>query len=211
MKIKVCGMREEKNLLEILEEPPDFIGLIFYEKSPRFVGNLSPQITDMIPAYIGKTGVFVNAGVDEIKEKVEYYKLDLVQLHGRETPDFCNSLKEILKSYGTKIIKVFNVGKAFNFKETIPYESIVDYFLFDTKGKLPGGNGEVFNWELLKAYKGKTPFFLSGGIGLEHVEILEKLELEQLYAVDVNSKFEDAPALKNVAQTHDFVIQIRKI
>ena len=209
MKIKVCGMREEKNLLEILEEPPDFIGLIFYEKSSRYVGNLSPQTTDMIPAYIGKTGVFVNAKIDYITEQVEKYKLDLVQLHGKETPDFCNSLKKILKPFDTKIIKVFNIDEAFDFNETIPYESIIDFYLFDTKGKLPGGNGKVFNWELLKNYRGKIPYFLSGGIGPEHIEIIKQLKLEQLYAVDINSRFETAPALKNVEQTHDFVLQIR--
>ncbi len=210
MKIKVCGMREEKNLLEILEEPPDFIGLIFYEKSPRFVGNLSPKITDMIPAYVGKTGVFVNASAEEIKEKVQDYKLDLVQLHGNETPSYCKVLRQSLKPFDTKIIKVFSVGKAFSFQETAPFEEIVDYFLFDTKGKFPGGNGEVFNWKILKNYQGKIPFFLSGGIGPEHIETIKKIKLAQLYAVDVNSKFEIAPAIKDIKLTHDFVLQMKK-
>ena len=211
MKVKVCGMREENNILEILEEPPDFIGFIFYEKSSRFVGDLSPQVTELIPAYVGKTGVFVDAPTTYILEKTKKYKLDFVQLHGQETPNYCKKLKTELATLNTGIIKAFNVGNSFNFELLAAYEPFIDYFLFDAKGKLPGGNGTLFDWDILLDYHGEKPFFLSGGISTEHVAQIAKLQLEKLYAIDVNSKFEISPAIKDHVKTNDFVAQIRKL
>lgn len=211
MKIKVCGMRDEKNILEILEEPPDYMGFIFYEKSSRFVGNLSPHVTELIPAYVGKTGVFVDASIEKVLENVKKYNLDFVQLHGKESTEYCLALKTKLIELNTGIIKVFSIGINFDFNQLHKYDAYVDYYLFDTKGKLPGGNGEVFNWEILLNYKGEKPFFLSGGIGPEHLEQIAKLDLKKLYAIDINSKFETAPALKDHIKTMDFVTGIRKL
>ncbi len=211
MKIKVCGMRDENNILKILEEPPDFIGFIFYEQSSRFVGDISPNIMELIPAYVGKTGVFVNAPVDLVIEKTKTYKLDYIQLHGSESTAYCKELNKALMNLSAGIIKVFNINEEFNFEKLADYEPLVDYFLFDTKGKLPGGNGEIFNWQLLKNYQSKKPFFLSGGIGPEHLEQIAHLNLKGLFAIDVNSKFEKKPAIKNHELTTKFVADIRKI
>ncbi|MES2810863.1 MAG: phosphoribosylanthranilate isomerase [Bacteroidota bacterium] len=191
MKLKICGMKYPENIDEIAQLQPDYLGFIFYEKSERnFNGNL-PKIDKSIQ----KVGVFVNATLEEILEKIKRYDLQLVQLHGNETPEFCDLLKYI----NTDIIKVFSVDDAFDFRTIYPYESVCDYFLFDTKGEKAGGNGTVFNWEILRNYQSKKPLFLSGGIGLGDLEKIKKLNVP-VYAIDVNSKFETKPGLKNTQQ-----------
>ena len=153
---------------------------------------------------IERTGVFVNASLDFILEKVSNYKLQAIQLHGEESSEFCKELKSALNKE-IEIIKVFSIKESFNFDELAPYEDIVDFFLFDTKGKNKGGNGMVFNWNVLKEYPSQTPFFLSGGIGMEEIEEIRSLHTyfrknnrsDLLYAVDVNSKFEISPGNKN--------------
>ncbi len=170
MKLKVCGMRETENILDVANLQPDYMGLIFYEKSPRFVENAIPEISSNIK----KTGVFVNATLDFILKKAHDYKLKAIQLHGEESSEFCKELKSALNKE-IEIIKVFSIKESFNFEELAPYEGIVDFFLFDTKGKNKGGNGMVFNWNVLKEYPSKTPFFLSGGIGLEEIEEIRSL------------------------------------
>ena len=189
MKIKICGMKYSDNILEISELIPDYLGFIFYEKSSRFFDGELPEI----PKNIQKVGVFVNASLDKILSKIKQYDLQLIQLHGNETPEFC----ELLKHDNIEIIKVFSVDDHFNFEIIQAYENVCDYFLFDTKGKSPGGNGTVFNWKLLKNYSSKKPLFLSGGIGLEEIGKIKELNLP-IYAIDVNSKFEIKPGLKNI-------------
>lgn len=191
MKLKICGMKYPENIDEIAQLHPDYLGFIFYEKSERnFNGNL-PKIDKSIQ----KVGVFVNATLEEILEKIKRYDLQLVQLHGNETPEFCDLIKYI----NIDIIKVFSVDDAFDFRTIYHYESVCDYFLFDTKGEKPGGNGTVFNWEILRNYESKKPFFLSGGIGLGDIQKIKELNLP-VYAIDVNSKFETKPGLKNTQQ-----------
>ncbi|WP_300570062.1 phosphoribosylanthranilate isomerase [Flavobacterium sp.] len=189
MKIKICGMKYPENIQEAAKLQPDYLGFIFHEKSARYFDDEIPKIDKSIQ----KVGVFVNASLEEILEKIKCYDLQLVQLHGNESPEFCDLLKYI----NIDIIKVFSVDDAFDFRTIYSYESVCDYFLFDTKGKLHGGNGITFNWQILENYLSKKPFFLSGGIGLEEIEKIKKLNLP-IYAIDVNSKFEIEPGLKNI-------------
>ncbi len=198
MKIKVCGMRNSENILNLIALKPDFVGFIFYNKSKRFVAGF-PQVE--FPAEVKKVGVFVNESVSEIIKKVNEHKLDLVQLHGDETPQFCDNLKS---NQASKIIKAFSVNESFDFDVTKPYENSCNYFLFDTKGKNYGGNGIKFNWKILQNYKGKIPFLLSGGISVNDVLEVNKINHPKFIGIDVNSGFEIEPALKNIEKLKEF-------
>ena len=194
MKIKICGMKYPDNILEVSQLLPDYLGFIFYKKSSRYFDGEIPEI----PKLVKKVGVFVDETLEEIKIKINKYDLDLIQLHGNETPEFCENLKKST----IEIIKVFSVDDDFDFKILAAYEKVCDYFLFDTKGKFHGGNGITFNWQILEKYKSKKPLFLSGGIGIEEIEKIKTLNLA-IYAIDVNSKFEIEPGLKNVQSCKD--------
>ena len=196
-KIKICGMKYSENILEVSQLLPDYLGFIFYEKSSRFFDGEIPEISKSIK----KVGVFVNATLEEIKSKIKKYDLDLIQLHGNETPEFCSYLMQ----GSIEIIKVFSVDDDFDFQILEAYENVCDYFLFDTKGKLHGGNGFTFNWQILEKYKSKKPLFLSGGIGIEEIAKIKILNLP-IFAIDVNSKFELEPGLKNVQLCRDALL-----
>ena len=190
-------MKYLDNILEVSQLLPDYLGFIFYEKSARFFDGEMPNI----PKSIKKVGVFVDASLAEIIEKIKKYQLDVIQLHGNETIAFCQNLKIL----NVEIIKVFSVDEDFDFTAVKDFESVCDFFLFDTKGKLPGGNGIAFNWQILEQYHSSKPFFISGGIGIEEIEkIVASLQCndatEKLpnYAIDKNSKFEVKPGLKNM-------------
>lgn len=208
MKLKVCGMKFPDNIEQVAALQPDYLGFIFYEKSPRNFGSAIPEI----PSAIKKTGVFVDATLDFVQKKVEQYNFKAVQLHGDESAEYCLELRKVFPKGQLEIIKVFSIKEQFDFKNLKEYEGIVDFFLFDTKGKNKGGNGFAFNWEILKNYPSPTPFFLSGGIGEEDVAkiedfrvYLEKLgKADLLYAIDVNSRFESEPGLKMVRKIADF-------
>ena len=193
-------MKYRANIQEVAELQPDYLGFIFYKKSPRFCNGELPEI----PNTIAKVGVFVNAPLSEILNKIKAYNLQLVQLHGEESPEIC----EVLRLINIKVIKTFSIDDTFDFETLRPYEPVCDYFLFDTKGKHYGGNGTTFNWEILKKYPSQKPFFLSGGIGLEEISKLKQLNLP-IYALDVNSKFETEPGLKN-SNACKKIIQILK-
>ena len=194
MKLKVCGMREPHNISQLLELRPDFMGFIFYGKSPRNAeGVLNKELLKEFPETTKKVGVFVNSPIQAVKEKVREYKLDYVQLHGDESVEYVGELFAI----GINVIKVFSVGQEFDFDRLKPYKGLVDFFLFDTKGKERGGNGKVFNWEVLNDYPYDVPYFLSGGIDLENLEDIAHIKV-QPYAIDVNSKFELEPGLKDI-------------
>ena len=156
MKLKICGMKYPENMLEVGALLPDYMGFIFWEKSARYFDGEMPNL----PESIRKVGVFVNASVDEILEKIDKYDLQAVQLHGQESAEFCESLKNILPNL-TEVIKVFSILDTFDFAELKPFEPICDYFLFDTKGKLPGGNGTTFDWKALEQYPSTKPFLCS--------------------------------------------------
>ncbi len=179
---------------------PDYMGFIFWEKSPRFINGILPSISNKIK----KVGVFVNAGIEEILGNVAKYGLKMVQLHGQESPEVC----ERLKNLDLGVIKVFGIDEAFDFSVLEPYEAVCDYFLFDTKGKLPGGNGYTFDWEVLENYPSTKPFFLSGGIGLENIDdiliFLYRPESKYCHAIDVNSMFETKPGQKDIEKLKEF-------
>ncbi len=187
-------MKDPVNILGLLNLAPDFIGFIFYAKSKRFVDQINDGVINAIPKHIKKVGVFVNSTFEEIKDKVTTYGLDFVQLHGDESPQLCEQLKE----EGVGVIKVFSVDSDFDFEILEPYKPYSDYFLFDTKGKDYGGNGVTFDWSVLKKYDNEKPFFISGGLSPENIDEVEGLSEMNLAAVDLNSCFEDAPGLKNL-------------
>jgi len=191
-------MREPYNIVELIKLQPDFIGFIFHEKSPRNVTEF-PEIT--FPDRIKKTGVFVDRDLAFINKKSKSFKLDCIQLHGHETPDYCKSLKE----KGFSIIKAFNISENFNFEPLREYEPFCDYFLFDSFGKNVGGNGITFNWELFQKYKGKTPFLLSGGIDSTMVKEIQSINHPLFSGIDINSGFEIKPAVKDIKQLKQFI------
>tara|TARA_B100001778_G_C18437119_1_gene560631 strand:+ start:35 stop:649 length:615 start_codon:yes stop_codon:yes gene_type:complete len=201
MKLKVCGMKYKANIKAIAALKPDYMGFIFYENSARCVTEKIPQI----PEGITKVGVFVNARLELVQKAILEYDLEVVQLHGTESPEYCQELK----TDAIEIIKAFSVKDQFDFSELIPYEPHADYFLFDTKGPNPGGNGFCFDWEVLKNYNSETPYFLSGGIGIKDIEKLKTFRsskiAEKCHAVDVNSKFELQPAYKDPIKLKSFI------
>lgn len=192
--LKICGMKYPENILEVSQLLPDYLGFIFYQKSSRYFDGEIPEI----PKSIKKVGVFVDANYEQVSSTIEKYKLDLIQLHGSETPEFCL----LFQNLNIEIIKVFSVDDDFDFSELEPFENVCDYFLFDTKGKLHGGNGFTFNWQILEKYKSQKPLFLSGGIGLVEIKKIKKMNLP-IHAIDVNSKFEIEPGLKNITMCKD--------
>lgn len=192
IKLKICGMRDPGNMRDVAQRHPDYMGFIFYAASPRYVGD-DFVIPSDLPRSIKRVGVFVNESTSEIMKRVETHGLELVQLHGNETPEQC----EDLKRRGIKVIKVFSVDDDTDFSGTKDFVDVADYFLFDTKGKYYGGNARAFNWEVLSRYNEKVPFFLSGGISPENASRLRELAQERLHAIDVNSGVEAATALKD--------------
>jgi phosphoribosylanthranilate isomerase len=207
MRLKVCGMKYQENIAEVAALQPNYLGFIFYEKSPRFVQESTPEVSTIIK----KTGVFVNASLDYILEQIKTHNLQAVQLHGNESPEFCQELKS-LNGRNIEIIKVFSIKDEFDFSLLDPYEDHCDYFLFDTKGKLPGGNGYTFDWTVLENYPSAKPYFLSGGIGLDQLDKIKTFMKSQAstycYALDINSGFEIEPALKSLEKIKIFKEQL---
>lgn len=201
IKIKICGMKFPENINDIASLRPDYLGFIFYEKSPRNFENIIPNL----PESIQKVGVFVNATLEEIKVKVTQYKLDLIQLHGDESPEFCH----LLQQNKFKVIKAFSVDNLFNFNALNNYNIYCDYFLFDTKGTNYGGNGITFDWSVLEKYHLDKLYFLSGGIGTENTaevkSFLKKEYSKNCIAIDCNSKLEISPGLKSTQKTKQLI------
>lgn len=225
MKLKVCGMKYVENIQQVGALQPDYLGFIFYEKSKRNFEGIIPEL----PSSIKKTGVFVNEILAIVISMVEEYRLEAVQLHGDESVEYILELKaqlaerkelfieenkqitkkknqHFIADDAIEIIKVFGIKDTFDFDILKPYVAVVDYFLFDTKGKERGGNGTKFDWTVLKKYPFEKPFFLSGGIGLEDVVEVQKTIHSDLpiYALDVNSKFESAPGVKKIEELKEF-------
>jgi len=205
MRLKVCGMRELENISALSELDPNYIGFIFWSESSRFVNKKTPPLDKKII----KTGVFVDATFDYILTKIKDHQLDAVQLHGQESCSYC----KVIKDYGLKVIKSFSLKNTFDFNTLEDYENSCDYYLFDTKGKLPGGNGFNFDWKILNEYPSQKPFFLSGGIGVDNLNEIKKLVKTKLplHAIDVNSKFETAPGNKNIELLKKFKKEIDEL
>jgi phosphoribosylanthranilate isomerase len=208
LKIKVCGMRDPENISGVAAALPDFLGFIFYPKSARFVGDdFSLEQLKAIPEAIQKVGVFVNELPEKVIAICKRLDLQVAQLHGSESPEYCRQIK----ASGLTVFKAFSVDDSFDFGQLSGYTDVCDYFLFDTKGYLPGGTGRKFNWELLKNYNGSVPFFLSGGIGPDDLDAIRNFEHPRWRGLDVNSGFEIAPALKDVDKVQQFIREIRNI
>ena len=204
--IKVCGMRDAAALAEVAALGPDFLGFIFAPASPRFVGAaLAPELVLALPPSIWKVGVFVNETTANILTLAQRFGLAAVQLHGQETPAQCEELNEA----GLLVMKAFSVGQAVDFAALLPYVPHCDFFLFDTKGAAPGGNGAIFDWRLLTAYTLPIPYFLAGGLGLEHAAELAALRLPGLAGVDLNSCFETAPGVKDAGRVGQMLAALR--
>lgn len=200
--VKICGMKQLENILEIASLQPSYLGFIFAKNSPRYFKGIIPHL----PETIKKVGVFVADTIEGVLIKVQEYQLHTVQLHGNESVDFCQQLKLLLPS-DVQIIKVFSVGTDFNFEKLNAFESYCDFFLLDTKGKFPGGNGTQFDWQLLKNYTSQKPFFLSGGIGVEDIKEIQQLANTDLplHAIDCNSKFEIEVGIKSKQQCEELL------
>ncbi len=206
MKIKVCGMRHPDNIRELIKLRPDYIGFIFYEASPRFAGHELTQTTlDLIPNEICKTGVFVNSTLTQIQSTLEQFKLDAIQLHGQESPELCQALR----NQGLEVIKAFSLKTATDLKGIERYKEACDFFLFDTATPSHGGSGRKFDWQLLKDAPLALPFFLSGGIGEEDANALLDECPVKPYALDLNSRFETQPGVKDIEALKRFIQQIR--
>ena len=201
MKLKVCGLTKMDQIQELISLNVDFLGFIFYEKSPRFVLNHLSLVEISEINHQGKVGVFVNETVEKIAEISEKAKLNFIQLHGDEDEEFILSLSQRL-SKDVKIIKVFRVGTQNLKLETWNLEQI-DYFLFDTDSKAFGGTGQTFDWQILNEIEIPKPYFLSGGISLENIHQLATIN-QQPIALDINSKFETEPGIKDLEKIKTF-------
>ncbi len=207
LQVKVCGMREPENIGELVALQPDYIGFIFYPKSARYAGEkLNPEYMKHLPATVQKVGVFVNEALKSILATTEKFGLQAVQLHGNETPELCSRLRQA----GFLVLKAFALDDDFDFKILESYEGTCDYYLFDTKGQQHGGNGFTFNWQILNNYHLETPFFLSGGLDLEHASIIKAGRWPQLQGIDINSRFELEPGLKNISKVKKMLTAFRK-
>lgn len=200
MIIKTCGMRDADNIRAVSELGIDWMGFIFWAPSSRYVS----EKPTFLPTRQKRVGVFVDARIEEVKSKADEYALDLIQLHGNESPAFCERLKANSRQ---QLIKAFNIATQEDLEQTIPYEGLVDYFLFDTKAKMVGGNGTQFDWSVLSAYQGNTPFLLSGGIGPDDAEKVRNFHHPQLAGIDLNSRFELSPALKDIEKLKQFITE----
>lgn len=199
MIVKVCGMREPRNVSEVASLGIDWMGFIFYERSPRFFN----EETLSLPDSIKRVGVFVNENVQKILQTSEKFRLDYVQLHGTESVDTC---KRVIET-GRHIIKAISVSSAKDIECTERYEGLADYFLFDTKCKGYGGSGNRFDWSVLEQYTGDTPFLLSGGLRPDSLPELLQFHHEKYAGIDLNSGFEISPALKDTGKLKSFIEQ----
>jgi len=204
MKIKICGMRERQNIIDMSVLHPHYMGFIFYAASPRFVGH--DFIMPVLPDSIIKVGVWVNEKLTEILSTAERYQLKAVQLHGNESPVTCAAIRE----QGYTVIKAFSVDEHFDFSLTKDFTAVADYFLFDTKGQYFGGNAKNFNWDLLKKYTCNRPYFLSGGINNENISKAIEINDERLYALDLNSGLEISPGLKDIVKAKEAINKTNK-
>ena len=205
--VKICGMREPDNIIAVAELRPDLLGFIFYPGSPRFAAKmLSPEILARSLPDIRKTGVFVNADPEEIKSTAGKYSLDIVQLHGNENPEVCRRLKDS----GMTVIKAFNISDSTHFNICYEFLNCTDYFLFDTATPAYGGSGSKFSWEVLDRYDLGHPFFLSGGISPLDTDSIMEITNASFYGIDLNSRFEIKPGLKDIEKLKKFLSGLRK-
>lgn len=198
--IKVCGLRDGDNIRQIESMGIDWLGFIFYMGSPRCI----ESIPDYMPEQAKRVGVFVNEGKSEIEIITDRFSLDYIQLHGKESPEYCQNLRMT----GRKVIKAFPIKTIRDIETTITYEGCCDYFLFDTKCEQHGGSGCQFDWDILSGYNGHTPFLLSGGISQYSARALKELQYPMLAGFDINSRFEISPGRKDPERIQFFLNEL---
>jgi phosphoribosylanthranilate isomerase len=206
MKIKVCGITSIDQMQMLQDLGVDYIGLIFYEASKRYAGEkLNNEQLAVQHTHVDKVGVFVNAEYEKVVEAIHTYSLSVVQLHGDETDEYCLELMDKVQ-----VIKVFRIADQTAIDELVaPYNEVCHYYLFDTDTKMYGGSGKQFDWRVLERAAINKPFFLSGGIGLEDIEKIIAFNHPSFYGVDVNSRFETSPGIKDMEMVASFVKQIK--
>jgi phosphoribosylanthranilate isomerase len=207
LKIKVCGMKDPANINEIAALNPDFMGFIFYEKSLRYAGNMDVEPIVPLPDTIRKVAVFVNQTVAAMQAMASKYSIRTLQLHGEATPAQCLQLMES----GFTVIKAVPVSQPADVEAVENYEGYCHYFLFDTKTPHYGGSGSKFDWTWLEKYRGKTPFILSGGIDIFDIQSINKIDHPAFFGVDINSRFEIEPGIKNKQQVEQFILSLRNV
>lgn len=209
LQIKVCGMRDPDNMSRLAVLKPDFMGVIFYPGSPRYVDRtvLEESVTRSAGTIL--TGVFVDAALNEVRERCGQFGLKAIQLHGSESPAYCEQIR--LRHHDLRIIKAIGIDAVTDWQALAEYRDTVDYFLFDTKSPRHGGTGRKYDWNLLERYPLAIPYFLSGGIGPEDVDDVLKLASTEprLFGIDLNSRFELAPGLKNIALLEETFTKIK--
>jgi phosphoribosylanthranilate isomerase len=204
MLIKICGMRYMENIQSVSRYHPDFMGFIFYPQSPRYVKE--DESLPVIQANIKKVGVFVDQSWEEMIHLIDKHKLDGVQFHGHESEEMTARMKQ----RGLIVIKAFRIDRDFDFSLLSRYEAAVDYFLFDTKGKVPGGTGQTFDWSLLQYYSGSVSFLLSGGLSEQNIQQAVELKHARLAGVDLNSGVEISPGIKDLKKLSRVIQTINK-
>ena len=206
--VKVCGMRQADNIRQVEQLRPDWMGFICWNGSKRFVEHAPAYL----PLSCRRIGVFVNPSLDEIRRYTDLLGLTSVQLHGHESPDFCRKAGRLCGADGRPlpIIKAFGVESGCPLPDTAPWEEACRYFLFDTRCEGAGGSGRTFGWHVLEQYRGSRPFLLSGGIGPEQFGALQRFDHPMWAGIDLNSRFETEPGLKDVSRLQHFIEQIRK-
>ena len=197
-------MKIPENIEAVAGLNPDYMGFICYDKSPRYVGDLALDDLQILPASIIKTGVFVNEDILKVKELIDQYGFSAVQLHGSEDSAYCNELRKQVT-----VLKAFGVNETFDFDLLENYADSVDYFLFDTKTAAHGGSGQVFDWAVLDRYKLDVPFFLSGGLSADNLSEVKQIKHPAFYGVDLNSRFEVEPGLKNIDKLREAFTLLR--
>lgn len=201
--IKVCGMTEAENIRDVEELGVDMIGFIFYPKSPRCLC----EMPEYLPVKARRVGVFVNESKENILVYADRFGLQYIQLHGTESPEYCRSLR----SSGLHLIKAFSISLPKDMLAISAYKGLCDYYLFDTKTPQYGGSGNQFDWNLLHRYNGNTPFLLSGGINPYSVKAIREFHHPKLAGIDINSRFETAPGIKDVERIEKFMQELREI
>ena len=201
--VKVCGMTDGDNIRQIEALGVDYIGMVFYPRSPRFVY----QMPDYLPQRAQRVGVFVDEPKDTVLTYADRFGLDCVQLHGHESPLYCRSLHE---GHGLTVIKSFHLATPRDLKTAETYHGTCDFFLFESKTPQLGGTGRQFDWSLLRGYMGQTPFFLSGGLNAGSARAILQLRHPQLAGIDLNSRFETSPGVKDVERLQRFLDELRE-
>lgn len=204
--VKVCGMKNKENIQALIRLKPDFIGYIFYPNSPRYVEpEIAHSLIEKVPSFVRKVGVFVNSSIEDMVDKVISMRLDYVQLSGHESLSFVKRLNHA----NIPIIKAVHINEAEDLEKAYKFAPFISKFLFDTKTDVFGGSGLKFDWNILQSYNGDVPFFLSGGIGPGEVNDILTFKHPKFEGIDINSKFEIAPGLKNIELIQSFLYTIR--